>query len=961
MLNHPAYREVVCISIRTIPLMVALLVTPLSLWADDSQQIYLQQIKPVLQQRCYSCHGASKQESGLRLDTVAFMKHGIDGASVFESQAGAKSSLLERISSDDLSSRMPPEGKPLTAEQIKALEKWIAAGAPAPDDEQPQKDPRQHWAFQAPIRPSLPRNEIADQFDNPIDKLLSIEQIRNELQPLQETDRVTLVRRLYLNVLGIPPTPTELDCFLSDKSAQAYEKLVDQLLERQEYGERWGRHWMDVWRYSDWYGRRSVPDVMNSYPQIWRWRDWIVRSLNQDKGYDRMVQEMLAADELCPTDDENVVATGFLVRNWYKWNYETWMKDNVEHTGKAFLGLTMNCAMCHDHKYDPISHEDYFKFRAFFEPLELRHDRVAGLVDPGPFKKYVYAESYGPIATGAIRVFDEKLDAKTYMFSGGDARNRIEGKPEQKPSPPTALLSAEFRVEAVNLPVEASYPGLKSFVRVDEINKLTAELTKAEAATASATSLSAQRRAEVDDLRQRATQPATASNVPSNEAMLAAMRSVAVSSADHQIAKAAEDTARAKLESLKSRIAADDARYRSLGDEKLLASHASRAERFASFEAAKLVEANAEKALLLAQQKRPLNATVEQQEANKKEESTAEAALQQSRKKVDALRASLAVEDSSYTPLSPSYPSQSTGRRLSLANWITRRENPLTARVAVNHIWLRHFGKAIVESTDNLGVQGKMPEQPALLDWLAVELMDNGWSMKHIHRLIVNSAAFKRTSAFDPQYPANKIDPNNLTYWRANQGRMEAEVVRDSVLACSQTLDKTVGGPEIDPNLWSGSNRRSMYFTIHGEAKMQFLETFDGPNVCECYRRTSTVLPQQALAMTNSELLVDQGRKLASKIKSELDGAAVSVELLDEKFVQLAFRTVLSRSPTNQELQLSLKFLQQQEALFSEYPADAMTVKPANGVVAASTNLRQRARENMTISLFSHNDFVTVR
>src|SRR5262249_41994248 len=163
--------------------------------------------------------------------------------------------------------------------------------------------------------------------------------------------------------------------------------------------------------------------VMNSYPRIFRWRDWIVRSLNQDKGYDRMVVEMLAADEVAPDEDETIVATGFLVRNWYKWNYNSWMKDQVEHTGKAFLGLTLNCSKCPDHKYAPIPREEFFKSRAFFEPLELRHDRVPGEPDPGPFQKYVYAKSYGPITSGMIRVFDEKLDAKTFLYTGGDERN----------------------------------------------------------------------------------------------------------------------------------------------------------------------------------------------------------------------------------------------------------------------------------------------------------------------------------------------------------------------------------------------------------------------------------------------------------------------------------------------------------------------------------------------------------
>ena len=237
---------------------------------------------------------------------------------------------------------------------------------------------------------------------------------------------------------------------------------------------------MDVWRYSDWYGRRAVPDVMNSYPHIWRWRDWIIDSLNRDKGYDLMIQEMLAADELNPGDDSSVVATGFLVRNWFKWNYENWMKDNVEHTAKAFLGLTINCAQCHDHKYDPISQEDYFRFRACFEPLELRQDRVAGLPDPGPFKKYVYAEAYGPTAAGLIRVFDEKLAAQTFMYVKGDSRNRMAGKPPIEPGVPAFLSKQPFTVTAVKLPPPAYYPGMKAALREEDSTKLRAELVAAE-------------------------------------------------------------------------------------------------------------------------------------------------------------------------------------------------------------------------------------------------------------------------------------------------------------------------------------------------------------------------------------------------------------------------------------------------------------------------------------------------
>jgi hypothetical protein len=221
-----------------------------------------------------------------------------------------------------------------------------------------------------PERPAVPALRDASWVREPIDAFLAAGHERRGLVPLPPAEPHVLLRRLYLDLTGLPPTREQLREFLADPSEAAYVRVVDRLLASPQYGERWARHWMDVWRYSDWYGRRAVPDVLNSYAMIWRWRDWIVRSLNEDRGYDRMVREMLAADELAPADDANLAATGFLVRNFYRWNYNSWMKDNVEHTGKAFLGLTFNCAHCHDHKYDPIRHEDYFALRAVFEPLE---------------------------------------------------------------------------------------------------------------------------------------------------------------------------------------------------------------------------------------------------------------------------------------------------------------------------------------------------------------------------------------------------------------------------------------------------------------------------------------------------------------------------------------------------------------------------------------------------------------
>lgn len=342
---------------------------------------YLREIKPILKARCYSCHSSLKQESGLRLDSGSMIRKGSDHGSVI-TPGQSDGRLLERIRSTDMNKRMPPEGAPLAEGQIERITSWIQQGAPFPDDEQPESDPRSHWSFQQPIRPKIAVDDPnAIGINNPIDALIAQERLRHGLVPQPLAPKQILLRRISLDLIGLPPSRDEPQSFVADESPDAYDKVVERLLNSPQYGERWGRHWMDIWRYSDWYGRRYVPDVWNSAPQIWRWRDWIVKSLNEDKGYDQMVAQMLAADEIVPDDDEAGYATGYLIRNWYALNPNDWMRSNVEHTGKAFLCLTFNCAHCHDHKYDPISQDDYFRLRAFFEPISIRQDRVAGEPD----------------------------------------------------------------------------------------------------------------------------------------------------------------------------------------------------------------------------------------------------------------------------------------------------------------------------------------------------------------------------------------------------------------------------------------------------------------------------------------------------------------------------------------------------------------------------------------------------
>jgi hypothetical protein len=1138
---------------------------------------YERDVKPVLKARCYACHGALQQAGSLRLDTGNAIRRGGDSGAAVVGGEPAASLLLEKVSASQASERMPPEGEPLSAAQIQQLRAWIRDGAKSPESEQPEADPREHWAFQPPCRPAAPAPGNGSHSPNPIDAFLDAELARHGLGARPTAPKHVQLRRVYLDLIGLPPTREELQAFLADDSSDAYEKVVDRLLADERHGERWGRHWMDVWRYSDWYGRRYVNDVRNSASQIYRWRDWIVRSLNEGQGYDRMVQEMLAADELFPEDYEAGVATGYLIRNYYSLNSNDWMRNAVEHTGKAFLGLTFNCAHCHDHKYDPIQQLDYFRLRAFFEPVAIRQDRVPGEADPGMFQDYTYAGTRSVQRLGAVRVYDREPDAPTWFYTGGDERNRVQQRGSIPPGVPAMLQSEALSIEPIALPPRAWYPGLREEIQetmlTDARHALAAaeeslrsapaaefvpsdELRQAEAANAEALershaagrpgALAGQQSLLLDATLGRAIvqnglksltaleegltisfellilkdahinfqlvkenkQGLTADYVGWEQGSIQAYRTGAASAvevgkydfaagqnrfhvtlvlrpaADEALltvrslaegtplvenvsttlngwspigdnlqtiifdarpgtvaviddvlvsapaagspaaagavrepvprlfecefeaplyadgsspagiagwlrstfsenggaavvsrtaanndlresaarlqrarrtasgavlrqhsAEARLAAAKAELAGLEARIAAERARYLdSPAPEELagLMRVASRADR-----QAKLLRAESDLymhdvALLRAEMKPADDGTrASELEAANRGLATAQAA-------VETARAALDDETlaETYAPLTVQYPSQSTGRRRALALWITRREHPLTARVAVNHVWLRHFRSPLVTSVYDFGRNGARPTHPELLDWLAVELMESSWDLKHLHRLIVTSAAYRRVSSTGDARQNVGVDPENKFLWRMNAWRMESEVVRDSVLYVAGRLDLTPGRVELDNEDALSTNRRTLYYSSHPEAggKSALGELFDAPDPLDCYRRASSIVPQQALALTNSGL-VHQSSVAIVKAWHESSGADAGIDATD-RFITDLFAQVLSRGPSDEERQICRETLDRQRQLAAD-PDSA----------AALT----QARESLARILFNHNDFVTVR
>ena len=892
------------------------------LWAGDYEAV----LKPLLRERCVSCHGALQQKAGLRLDTVAGMLRGGKHGPVLVVGKAEQSVMVLRTSSADADERMPPEheGQPFSEAQLALLKQWITDGASAPAGETPEADPRDHWAFRPRQRPPVPTVARGDWVRNPIDAFISRSHEAATLSPRPEAPRRLQIRRLYLDLIGLPPTEDEMRQALGDPSEEGYARTVDRLLEDPRHGERWARHWMDVWRYSDPWGLGD--QHRNSARHLWHWRDWIVESLNADLPYDEMIRLMLAADESHPDDLEQLRATGFLARNYFLFNRNQWLDETVEHVGKAFLGLTLNCAKCHDHKYDPLPQTDYYRMRAFFEPYQVRMDLVPGEAD---------------LARDAIpRAYDRNPETPTYLFVRGQEtqpdRSRV-----MAPGVPALLGVTLPDIRPVDLPPTAWQPERRHWVLETQVRVARQELetVRAEAARA---------------LAKAAASTNAAASVSSS-------------------AKIA--VAEARLESVIRRAEAQRASWNNSP------TSASAAE---TTDAARRAAVTAERREKLARHRLTLAETELKRataEASKKDALTKELATQTER--LIALEKEAAQEPASSDTFSPfpgmawvptrfldstkddpAVPPQhhSTGRRTALARWITDPGNPLTARVAVNHLWNRHFGASLAPALFDLGRKGGTPEHAELIDWLACELVDHNWSLKHLHRLIVTSAAYRMDSTLAGASAELARDPDNRHWWRRTPIRLESQVIRDALLTHAGRLDTTHGGPTVGSSDQAQSRRRSLYFHHSNNDRNLFLTTFDEALVKECYRRETSIVPQQALALLNGRLVGDCAPDIARNL------ASTSPDPSDEAFVRHAFEQLLGFEPGPAELQAALEALR---GPFARSAGEAGgKVGPATGASAVKAQKTQAqaqqdvpmpARARLVWSLVNHGDFVTLR
>jgi mono/diheme cytochrome c family protein len=770
----------------------------------EANAFFMEQVKPILDENCLTCHGEDPEDlSGeLAITSPESLFRGGESGPAVNADRPESSLLLKAIHYDVL--EMPPDGK-LPDESIAVLTRWVKLGIPWPESERTEVAPaqpkmlvteeaRQWWAFQPTRRVEPPVVVDADWCRNEIDRFVMAKLEANDMQPAPPAARARLIRRAYYDLIGLPPTIDEVNAFVHDDDPEAYPKLIDRLLSNPHYGEKWGRHWLDLVRYAE----SNSFERDGTKPFVWRYRDYVIRAFNDDKPYNQFLLEQLAGDELPNPTPEQLIATGYYRLG--QWDDEPAdplqarfdeLDDILATTGQTMLGLTVNCARCHDHKIDPVPQEDYYRMLAFIN--NVRHYGV---------------RSDESVRHGSLITIDDPKFAE-------DNRRIEQGIAEIE----TQMEAMEAKAKEDFEPVEHQEfqnPGR----RVDLIKKRVGKVITQEEFDVYM-KLREKRRQETDRL---------------NSQRL-------------DILCVKEEGAKAKQTHVMIRG----------------------------------------------------NPHVE----------------------------GAAVDPGFVSVLSPPDPDwqpreagQTTGLRLALAEWIASPENPLTARVMANRIWQYHFGRGIVRTSSDFGFQGMPPTHPELLDWLAAEFVDHGWSLKHMHRKIMLSAAYQMSS----QYSAENYerDPENNLMWRFDMRRLTGEEIRDSILYVSGTLNldrmygpsvyprlpaEVLAGQSIPGNNWNTSstedgNRRSIYVHVKRSLKVPILANYDAPDAdFTCPVRFVTTQPSQALNMVNSEFIHEQATALRDSLG--YDGETALTEI-----VTRILKRVCQRVPETDEIELGVSTIE---------------------------------------------------
>lgn len=759
--------------------------------SPEQAAFFENEVRPLLVEHCFECHNEDDQSGELRLDSLAWVLAGGESGDAVVPGKPEASLLVQAINYETL--EMPPSGK-LSNSQIKSLTTWVKMGVPWPgsDPNAPvrkkhgfDEEDRQWWAVRPVAKPPVP--DVAPDWDdwsrNEIDRFVLRRLVDEGLTPAPEADRRSLGKRLYLDVTGLPPTPEQLDSFITDDAPDAYARLVDQLLDSKAYGEHAARQWLDLVRYADSDGYRA-----DGYrPDAWRYRDYVIRSFNADKPYDRFTQEQIAGDELFPADTDAQIALGYL-RHWvYEWNirdartqWKTIVEDLTDTTADVFMGLGLQCAKCHNHKFDPLLQKDYFRLQAFFAPV-MPIDKI--VADPA-----------------AITTHNTRL--RTWETKTRHIRDQI------------AALEKPYRAKARDLAID-KFP---------------------------------------DDLVAIARTP-KADQTPH----------------DKQLAYLVQRQVQAEYDTLDKQIKGAD-------KDKLLELRRALQE-FDSLKPAALpvamtvtdVGTEAPPCVLPKRPDEPIEPGVP----------------------------SIISPDPLAIPTVES--GQTTGRRSALARWLTEPNNPLSTRVIVNRVWQSHFGRGLAENTSDFGRLGGPPSHPELLDWLTTTFVGDGWSLKSLHRRLLNSATYRQSTQHPEFTTHNKVDAANKLYWRRDTTRLSAEQIRDSLLAVTGQLQDSDGGKGV----LSDSPNRTIYTRVMRNSPDQLLGSFDLPQFFSSNSsRNTTTTAVQSLLMINSDLMLGHARKLAATAKSKADTPETQIEF--------AWRSVYGRQPTATELSDAVRFVDHQ-------------------------------------------------
>jgi hypothetical protein len=772
--------------------------------SDDDKKFFEQSVRPILAKHCFACHShaSGKDNGGLILDSRGAMLTGGDSGAALVPGDLKQSLLVTAIRYDEDYPRMPPKGK-LPDADIAILTDWVKRGAPWPGS--PANDAklaarprgkitdedRKYWAFQ-PVRETTPP-AVADKAwsVNPIDRFIRAKLDAAKLAPSPPAERAVLIRRAYFDLIGLPPSPEEVDAFVADNSPDAFEKLIDRLLESPRYGERWARHWLDLVRYAESDGFR----IDDYRPEAWRYRDYVIRSFNDDKPYDRFVREQLAGDEIAPDDPDALLATSFLRLGIYEYNnrdvrgqWTNMLNDVTDVTSDVFLGLGMGCARCHDHKFDPILQKDYYRLQAFLAPIQPRDDL--------------------PIATKA----EQAAHAA-----------KMEAWRKQ-----TASILAEL--EELEAPVREK-------VATGAIEKFPEDIR---------------------DILSRPVEKRTAI-----EKQLGALAYRQVQYEYDRLDRNFKDAKKQKLVDLRKQLAVHQAQ---------------KPEPLPTAPITVDVGRDAPPVFIPKKGNDPIEPAF-----------------------LEVL--GQPVPKIAPPPAAEKMGRETTGRRSALADWLVQPENPLTARVMVNRIWQYHFGRGLVATSSDFGRLGDAPTHPELLDWLAVQFVREGWSIKRMHRLMMTSQTYRQAahgergnSEADPLV----ADPENHLLWRMSTRRLDAEQVRDALLAATGLLDLTAGGPSAD----FSKPRRSIYSRVTRNTRDPLLDVFDAPEGFQsAANRNVTTTPTQALLMINSDYMLNMAEDLARRVKTEHK----SHDQLAR--IDAAFRLAFGRTPTDDERRASLAFL----------------------------------------------------